>query len=99
MSRKRPSVIDNLDLAGETGASVAPSNVVPLQSTEVPVIPKPRPDVQHTSIYVPRLAYRKIRDIANSRDCKPHDVIMEGIDLVLRKYGFPSIAELKKQNP
>ena len=104
MSRKRPSVIDNLDLAGETAAAVAPetlipSNVVPLQSAEPPARPKPRPNVQHTSIYVPKLAYRKIRDIANSRDCKPHDVIMEGIDLVLRKYGFPSIAELKKENP
>ena len=32
---------------------------------------------------------------ARSR-CKIHDVIMEGIDLVLAKYGFPSLAEFKK---
>jgi hypothetical protein len=103
MSRKRPSVIDSLNLADETGAAAAPgnvipSNIVPLQGVESPDRPKTRSNIQHTSIYVPKLAYRKIRDIANSRDCKPHDVIMEGIDLVLRKYGFPSIAELKKES-
>jgi hypothetical protein len=32
-------------------------------------------------------------------DAKPHDVIMEGIDLVLAKYGFPSVADLKKGKP
>jgi two-component system cell cycle response regulator CtrA len=30
---------------------------------------------------------------------KPHDIIMEGIDLVLAKYGHPSIADLKKGKP
>ena len=52
--------------------------------------------MQHTSIYVPKAAYRKIREIANTEDRKPHDVIMEGVDLVLAKYGFPSLAEFKK---
>jgi hypothetical protein len=35
------------------------------------------------SIYVPKVAYRKIREIANTEDRKPHDVLMEGVDLVL----------------
>jgi len=52
--------------------------------------------VQHTSIYVPKVAYRKIREIANTEDRKPHDVVMQGIDMVLKKYGFPSLAEYKK---
>jgi hypothetical protein len=111
MSRKRPSIFDTLDLTGDDAppsAAVAPaSNVVAMQSVEPPTapsapVPKPapkpkvRPEVQHTSIYVPKVAYRKIREIANTEDRKPHDVIMEGVDLVLAKYGFPSLAEFKK---
>lgn len=94
MSRsKRPSVIDTLDLTGEPAGEA--SNVVQLSEPAISAKPKPRPDVQHTSIYVPKAAYRKIRDIASMGDRRPHDVIMEGIDLVLAKYGF-SLAELKK---
>jgi hypothetical protein len=112
MSRKRPSVFDELDLTGEEAAPAPPavvvpaSNVVAMQESEPapPVAPPPkpaakpkaRPEVQHTSIYVPKAAYRRIREIANTEDRKPHDVIMEGVDLVLAKYGFPSLAEFKK---
>jgi hypothetical protein len=108
MSRKRPSIFETLDLTGEEApppaATVAPaSNVVAMQGVD-PTAPAPkpaakpkaRPDVQHTSIYVPKVAYRKIREIANTEDRKPHDVIMEGVDLLLAKYGFPSLAEFKK---
>jgi hypothetical protein len=101
MSRsKRPSVVDTLDLtgqepSGETSDVVAKPGREP--AVKQPVKPKPRPDVHHTSIYVPKTAYRKIRDIATMGDRRPHDVIMEGIDLVLAKYGFPSVAELTKE--
>jgi hypothetical protein len=103
MSRsKRPSVIDTIDLTGEEPTGEV-SNVVAMQgqggeqAVKQPVKPKPRPDVHHTSIYVPKTAYRKIRDIATMGDRRPHDVIMEGVDLVLAKYGFPSVAELIKE--
>jgi hypothetical protein len=110
MSRKRPSIFETLDLTGAEAplaATVAPaSNVVAIQGVDptAPAAPAPKPaakpkaraDVQHTSIYVPKVAYRKIREIANTEDRKPHDVIMEGVDLVLAKYGFPSLAEFKK---
>jgi hypothetical protein len=88
---KRPSVIEGLDLGrGEA----QPGKVVTLDPAAMPR-PRGRPDVQHTSIYVPKPAYRKIREIALARDVKAHDLILEGIDLVLAKYGFPSITELK----
>jgi hypothetical protein len=94
-SRKRPSIIDDLDLT-DTPTAATSSNVVPLSH---PAKPKPNPEVHHTSIYVPKVAYRKIREIAVIRDAKPHDIIMEGIDLVLAKYGHPSVADLKKGKP
>lgn len=102
MSRKRPSVIEGLDLAADAAAG-EPAKAVTLEGRAEPSPPKaaapkpkPRADVQHTSIYVPKTAYRKIREIALTGDRKTHDVIMEGVDLVLAKYGFPSIAELRK---
>ena len=103
MSRKRPSVIEGLDLAGEiTPPASETPKVVSLESRAeapaktAPPKPKARHEIQHTSIYVPKGAYRKIREIALTGDRKPHDVIMEGIDLVLAKYGFPSLADFKK---
>ena len=54
-----------------------------------------RGDIVHTSIYVPRPAYKKLREIAFTQERKVHDVIMEGINAVLERYGHPSIAQLK----
>ena len=56
---------------------------------------KARPDIVHTSIYLPAPVHRKLREIAFQTDRKVHDVIMEGIDAALRNYGHPSVAELK----
>jgi hypothetical protein len=39
---------------------------------------------------------REAQGAGGTEDRKPHDVIMEGVDLVLAKYGFPSLAEFKK---
>jgi len=50
----------------------------------------------HTSVYLPQPVYRKLREIAFTTDQKIHDVIMEGIDAALRKYGHPGVTELKK---
>ena len=112
MSRKRPSVIDALDLAGHAPEPPRPQavqesgNVVSMPPAAVPaptVAPakaakpaKSRGAVHHTSLYIPKAAYRHIRDIANTGDRKPHDVLVEGIDLVLAKYGFPPVSEHKK---
>jgi hypothetical protein len=40
----------------------------------------------------PKAAYRQIRETAVTGDRKPHDVIMDGVDLVPAN-GFPFLAE------
>ena len=40
--------------------------------------------------------YQKLREIAFTQDRKVHDIIMEGIDAALQKYGHPAIAALKE---
>lgn len=54
-----------------------------------------REGVVHTSIYVPRPVYQKLREIAFTQERKVHDIIMEGIDAALQKYGHPAIGTLK----
>ncbi|GJE43588.1 hypothetical protein [Methylobacterium soli] len=94
---KRPSVIGGLKLPGSDARALA-ADGAPEQSDAAPN-PKPagrvRPEVVHTSVYLPREVHRRLREIAFTRDCKVHDVIMEGIDAALQKHGHPSVDTIK----
>jgi hypothetical protein len=54
-----------------------------------------RPDVVHSSLYLPEPVYEALREAAFKERCKIHDLVMEGIGLALRKRGYPSIDALK----
>jgi hypothetical protein len=77
---KRPSIIDTVITPPEPEA-------VPVALPQPPA--KPRPDVQHTSVYIPRAAYERLREIAFAERCKIHDLLMEGIDLTIERRGHP----------
>ncbi|MCJ2079852.1 hypothetical protein [Methylobacterium sp. J-090] len=94
---KRPSIIGGLNLPGaDTREAIAdlPFTGEPEAPPKVPGR-KPRPEVVHTSVYLPREVHRRLREIAFTRDVKVHDVIMEGIDAALQKHGHPSVDALK----
>lgn len=57
-----------------------------------------RPEIVHSSIYVPKPLYQGLRRIAVEEDCKVHDLIMEGIREVLRRYGHGSDAPGKRKS-
>jgi hypothetical protein len=67
-------------LAGATGAA--------RKQTE-------RPSIVHTSLYLPEPAYEALRKIAFEERLKIHDVVLEGIDLALRRRGYASVENLK----
>jgi hypothetical protein len=46
-----------------------------------------RPEIVHSSIYVPKALYQKLRELAVREDCKVHDLIMEGIKSVVERHG------------
>jgi len=54
-----------------------------------------RPSIVHTSLYLPEPVYEALRKIAFEERLKIHDVVLEGIDLALRRHGYPSIEGLK----
>jgi hypothetical protein len=85
---KRPSIISELELA----PAAAPQPVV----AEPPKPTKPRPDVQHTSVYIPREAHERLREIAFTERKKIHDLLMEGIDAVIANRGHSERARRTK---
>lgn len=92
---KRPSIVGGLTLSD---AGLAPSGQ-PAPAEPAPTAKPPsrraRPEVVHTSVYLPREVHRRLREIAFTRDVKVHDVIMEGIDAALQKHGHPSVEAIK----
>jgi hypothetical protein len=56
---------------------------------------RPRPDVVHSSLYLPEAVHEALREAAFHERCKIHDIIMQGIDAALRKRGYPPVEDLK----
>ena len=54
-----------------------------------------RPSIVHTSLYLPEPVYEALRKIGFEERLKIHDVVLEGIDLALRRRGYLSIEDLK----
>lgn len=52
---------------------------------------KPRPGIVRTSLYLPEGLYEGLREAAFEERVKIHDLVLEGIQLALRKRGYPSI--------
>ena len=46
---------------------------------------QPRPDIVHTSVYLPEATYEALRKIAFDERCRIHDLMIEGIGLALKK--------------
>jgi hypothetical protein len=84
---KRPSVVGDLSLDADDPTT---------EMTEVPKA-KPRPDVQHTSVYIPLRVYDRLREIAFHERVKIHDLIMHGLDLVMAEKGHPERTKARKR--
>ena len=70
-----------------------------------PVEPRPfsegqgvraRKDRPHTTLYLDKKVQKIIKEIALQYDRKPHDLYLEGIELMLAHYGKPRIAQIVK---
>ena len=54
-----------------------------------------RPSIVHSSLYLPEPVYEALRKIAFDERIKIHDLVLEGIDVALRRRGYPSAESLK----
>ena len=51
-----------------------------------------------TSVYLPEAAYEALRQVAFDERRKIHDLLMEGVELALKKHGYPALAEMKAKS-
>jgi hypothetical protein len=51
----------------------------------------------HSSLYLPEPVYEALRKIAFEERLKIHDVVLEGIDLALRRRGIRRYRALKRK--
>ncbi|HEY5306510.1 MAG TPA: hypothetical protein VIJ52_07575 [Pseudolabrys sp.] len=85
------------DLMAPTVEPVTPASPeLPLAAKSSPPS-QPRAAKSHTTIYLSKRVLSELRRIALDFDRKPHDLLIEGVDYVLKKYGRPSVAELSKE--
>ncbi|WP_267359830.1 MULTISPECIES: hypothetical protein [unclassified Methylobacterium] len=68
------------------------ANVVADRVTDEPAGPegykrRVRYEKPHASIYAHPKVFKALREIAAATDCKPHDLYVEGLRLVLRQHG------------
>jgi len=91
---KRPSLVAGLHLNQTPAPEPAAPTPEPATAAK-PAGRKATPDIVHTSVYLPKPAHRKLKEIAFHTDKKVHDLIMEGIDEVLNRHGHPTSGELK----
>jgi hypothetical protein len=81
----------------------APREVVSLKPRRAASVQKPvgegtlKQRAHQLSLYLEAPVYDALREIAHVERIKLHTLILEGIDLVLKKRGAPSIKELTKK--
>ena len=93
MKQQRPS-LEALASAIAPKPRQDTSNVVPGHGAVGPPAPARRDRLPHVSVYLDKRVQKIIKEIALTYDRRPHDLYIEGIDLMLKRYGRPSIAEL-----
>jgi hypothetical protein len=54
-----------------------------------------RPGIKHTSVYLPEAAYEALRQVAFDERRRIHDLLIEGVELALKKRGYPALADMK----
>jgi hypothetical protein len=77
----------------------APTPAAPTRSAPVraPRGATLRARTKQLSLYLEEPVYEELRNLAFSERVKMHQLIVEGVDLMLRKRGHPSIKDLMKK--
>ncbi len=53
--------------------------------------------VEKLTVYVPKAAAKRLKQMALDHDRRVNDFLQEGVDLMLTKYGQPSLADFEKK--
>ncbi len=94
MSRKRTSLSAVLGPIGSTPSANAAETATAADTQRKRKSPPRRPGIKQQTAYLPEAVHEQLRLLAFEERRKMHSYIMEGLDLVFRARGLPSIAEL-----
>lgn len=59
--------------------------------------PAPKPANEKATVYLPRAAMKRIKQMALDQDKRINDLLQEGIDLMLHRYGQPAIKDFESK--
>jgi hypothetical protein len=91
---KRPS----LEALAQNATTLQRDNITTFQRDDVATLnQRPKRTLRaapHMSLYLNKRAQRALKEIALEYDRKSHDILIEAVNLVLQRYGRPTVAEL-----
>jgi len=64
------------------------------EALSLAAMPKADP-VEKLTVYVPRAAAKRLKQMALDHDKRVNDFLQEGVEMMLAKYGQPSLAEFR----
>lgn len=70
----------------------------PAPAPDAPASPPPAGksgSVEKLTVYVPRAAAKRLKQMALDHDRRVNDFLQEGVNLMLAKYGQPSLSEFE----
>lgn len=79
-------------------AAMRAESPAPPEVTAAPASPDPAGKaavVEKLTVYVPKVAARRLRQMALDHDRRVNDFLQEGVDLMLAKYGQPSLSDFE----
>ena len=99
MSRRpAPSIFDADSMSVEDlKAKVSAAEAPPAIESEPRKVGRPAKTTMKakpTPFYLHPAVKEVLRDIAYHKRCKEHDLFVEGLELVLKKHSYPTIAEI-----
>ncbi len=63
-------------------------------ATIIPFTPQ-KPPIEKLTVYVPKAAAKRLRQMALDHERRVNDFLQEGVDLMLAKYGEKSLREFE----
>ena len=87
---KRPVSLEAAMRGEPQPESEAAAEVVTLATSKAPTSEK-------LTVYVPKAAAKRLKQMALDHDRRVNDFLQEGVDLMLAKYGQPSLADFEKK--
>lgn len=96
MSKKPRPSLESFMAGDEPAPAISPGSGEKEQSGQVGHSPKPQPAVDKLTVYVPRAASKRLKQMALDYDMRVNDFLREGVNLMLAKYGEPSLEDFEK---